>query len=77
MVWWLDAVDEVDALNGVCEAMEAAQFVRSGLVIIPKNHWVENWTSPAFDTLGERDEEIEIYGKPDPGDFEAMMRIRK
>ncbi|WP_146048657.1 transposase [Roseibium marinum] len=40
-------------------------------VIIPENHWVENWTSPAFDALGERHEEIKIYGKPDPGDFEA------
>ncbi|MEQ8784606.1 MAG: hypothetical protein RIE06_33590 [Roseibium album] len=46
-------------------------------VIVPKNEWVENWTSPAFDALGERHEEITIYGKPDPGDFKAMMRIRK
>ncbi len=43
----------------------------SAMVIIPKNHWVENWTSPAFDVLGEPDEEIKIYGKPDPGSFEA------
>ncbi|MBG6145942.1 hypothetical protein IWQ51_004088 [Labrenzia sp. EL_142] len=47
------------------------------MVIIPENHWVENWTSPAIDALGEPDEEITIYGKPDPCNFEAMMRIRK
>ncbi|QFT29455.1 hypothetical protein FIV00_03075 [Labrenzia sp. THAF82] len=41
------------------------------LVIVPKNQRVENWTSPAFDALGERHEEIKIYGKPDPGSFEA------
>jgi len=41
------------------------------LVIIPKSHWVENWTSPAFDALGERYEEIEIHRKPDPDEFEA------
>lgn len=40
-------------------------------VIIPKNQWAENWTSPAFDTLGERDEKIEIYGRRDSDDFEA------
>ncbi len=34
--------------------------IRKPRVIIPENHWVENWTSPAFDALGERDEEIEI-----------------
>ncbi|MBG6146065.1 hypothetical protein IWQ51_004211 [Labrenzia sp. EL_142] len=26
--------------------------------ILPENHWVENWTSPAFYALGERHEEI-------------------
>jgi hypothetical protein len=46
-------------------------LVENESVIIPENHWVENWTSPAFDALGERHEEIEIYGKPDPDDFEA------
>ncbi|WP_371419593.1 DUF6880 family protein [Labrenzia sp. THAF82] len=40
-------------------------------VIVPKNQRVENWTSPAFDALGERHEEIKNYGKPDPGSFEA------
>lgn len=30
------------------------------VVLIPENHWVENWASPAFDRRGESDEEIEI-----------------
>ncbi len=40
-------------------------------VIISEHQQIENWTSPAFDALGERLEEIEIYGEPEPGDFEA------
>jgi transposase len=49
------------------------QFRRWTLVIIPENHWVENWTSPAFDEHGEDDEDIKIYGKPDSGDLALIF----
>jgi transposase-like protein len=69
-----DSIAELCRQEGIAQSQYyswSKEFMEAGRVIIPENHWVENWTSPAFDALGERHEEIEIYGKPDPDDFEA------
>ncbi len=70
----VEALNEAIHKFGAPEIMntdQGSQFTSFAWVIIPENHWVENWTSPAFDVLGEPDEEIKIYGKPDLGSFEA------